>query len=397
MNIVVVTDSLGESAGGLAHATLNLAIATANCLKNSSINILAHQDQKEIDQYFDLPTNLHLEKISTFRNSLFPYSFGLHQCLIDLQPDLVHLRGLWRQGSFASLAWKNAHPGRPLIVQTAGMLEPWARQRNHLAKNIYFSTFESKVLDAADYIHATSTSELQHLVGLGIPDSKIFVIEEGIQLPRLDQSDLRSARCTHPKKLLFVSRIHPKKGLELLIDAIALLRPEGWICQIAGMGDPGYVNRLRQRVDSHSLSETIYFVGPVINDDKDQIFKNASAFILPSFSESFGIAVAEAMSWGLPVVTTTETPWSVLQNKRLGWWVPPKIDEISFALYELFSLPESQLVLMGSQARDYIYNAFQWPDIGSRMSSVYDLFSTPASSPSAEMVHFAASHQLKSL
>jgi len=370
MNIVALTDSLGESAGGLSRATLNLAMSVAACRKEDHLSILCHKDQEEIDRGVALLDNLKIFKQPCWRNGIFPVSLGLASQLEVLQPDLVHVRGLWRQGSLVARHWKRRYPGRKLIVQSAGMLEPWARKRNSWLKKLYFSYSESRLFDCCDAVHATSTAEAQNLIMLGIPHNKVFVIEEGIFMPsepQLDQPQISS-----PRKLLFLSRIHPKKGIEMLLEALALLRPTQWVCQIVGMGEAAYVGALRAKIQALNLENVVEFVGPLYGRQKERAFQEASAFILPTYSENFGIAVAEAMSWGLPVITTTETPWSMLENPAMGWYVKPELNPISYALYQLFSRSPQELMLMGQRCRDYVSNRFSWESIGIKMSKQYD-------------------------
>ena len=369
-NIVALTDSLGECAGGLSHATLNLAISVAECRQKDQLSILCHQDQEEIDRNLVLLDNLKIVKQSCWRNAIYPVSIGLAAQLEALQPDLVHLRGLWRQASLIASHWKNRYPQRKLIVQSAGMLEPWARKRNSWLKKLYFSYSESRLFDSCDAVHATSVAEAQNLIMLGIPEKKIFVIEEGIFMP--PESQLHQSRTLGTRKLLFLSRIHPKKGIELLLDALALLRPTQWVCQIVGMGEPSYVEALKAKIQALNLEAVAEFVGPLYGPQKERAFKEASAFILPTYSENFGIAVAEAMSWGLPVITTTETPWFVLDDPTMGWCVKPELNPISYALFELFSKPSHELMAMGNRCREYVSHRFSWESIGCKMSEKYD-------------------------
>ena len=175
--IVVLTDSLGSHAGGLAHATLNLAIASANALPTEQLFVIAQSDHSEIDTGQNLPNNLLITKYSGIRNRLFPYSRCAAASLYSLDPNVLHLRGLWRQSSLLATDWKKTHPSRKLIVQTAGMLEPWAWKRNSFTKRS-IKLFESDVLKLADHIHATSVSERDNLLEFGLPASKIFIVEE---------------------------------------------------------------------------------------------------------------------------------------------------------------------------------------------------------------------------
>ena len=371
--ILNITESLSERAGGLANATVNLALNTSINLPVHHITIVSQKDKIEVDSTLSAkPSNLSIKKIDCFRNPVFPYSFGLYNFISDLHPDLIHLRGLWRQPSLTCSHWKQNHPDTVLVVQPAGMLEPWARKRKGFLKQIYYSLLESSLLDSCDAIHATSVSEANNLISMGLPAQKMFVIEEGINMPT--DTSVHSVRVKPSgakKELLFLSRIHPKKGIELLLMALSLIRPQNWTCKIVGMGSIAYENTLKQYVHRLGLDDLVQFHGPVYRKDKDLIFGQADAFILPTYSENFGIAIAEAMSWGLPVITTTGTPWSALSNPSLGWYVEPTINDICFALFELFNKSDSELLLMGSHCKSYVEANFSWHSVGAKMATKY--------------------------
>ena len=149
-HILNITDSLSERAGGLSHATLNLAVSTSAKLPSHKITILSQQDSTEVDLNLRFcPPNLSIEKVGCFRNPIFPYSPRLYDSISSLSPDLIHLRGLWRQSSFVCRNWKLQHPDCQLVVQPAGMLEPWAINRNGLSKSLYYHLFESSLFVAA--------------------------------------------------------------------------------------------------------------------------------------------------------------------------------------------------------------------------------------------------------
>ena len=171
---------------------------------------------------------------------------------------------------------------------------------------------------------------------------------------------------------MFLSRIHPKKGLELLIDAWALVRPLNWKCRIVGMGDPSYIRQLRNKAKLLYIADQLTFDGPLYGAAKDHAYQSSNAFILPSYSENFGIAVAEAMSWNLPVITTNQTPWNVLNDENLGWYIDPSVNAVSRALFELSLKTDRQLLNMGSNCRDFVAQNFSWGSIGATMNTFYD-------------------------
>lgn len=369
VKILALTDSLSERAGGLSHATMNLACSSAEHWPGAEFVVMAQKDHSEIySPKFNKP-NLAIHIEPCFRNQIFPWSNGLQQAISALQPDLIHLRGIWRQPSLASLQWKQCNPSKPLIVQTAGMLEPWARSRRRWIKSAYYSLIERQLVEQCDLIHATSQQEVNTLQALGVDSSRIFLVEEGVFLP--PACSIFSSAGRSPRRLLYLSRLHPVKGLELLFEALAMLRPRGWVCEVVGMGDPKYERQLMQQVSRFHLEEIVHFLGPLSGDAKQRALAEADAFVLPSFSESFGIAIAEAMSWALPVITTTATPWRVLSDQGMGWCVDPSLNAISEALFELFCSSDERLQSMGVNARKYISERYDWMVISRKMTSIY--------------------------
>ena len=367
--ILTITDSLREQAGGLSHATLNLAYACALNWPNADFLVLSQADKNEITPPECLPANLDIKSVSCFRNVFFPFSKRLSEQVDAWNPDLIHLRGLWRQPSLTCLQWKINNPNKALIVQTAGMLEPWARSRKRFLKSAYYSLFEHQLLKICDKVHATSPREMQTLVEMGVEPSKCFLVEEGVFLPSQESSfSLSESRI---RKLLFLSRLHPVKGIELLLDAWAMLRPRGWVCQIAGMGHPSYVHKLKEKTSCLHLLDSVFFLGPLAGKAKKKIFSEADAFVLPSYSESFGIAIAEAMSWGLPIITTTKTPWNVIDDCDMGWLVEPTVHDLTQALFALTQCSQSSLKLMGTRSREYIAKNYDWSVISRQMISIY--------------------------
>jgi len=138
------------------------------------------------------------------------------------------------------------------------------------------------------------------------------------------------------------------------------------------MGSPSYVLELQKSVDRYGLNEIVAFCGPLSGEEKDRAFSEASAFVLPSYTESFGISIAEAMAWALPVITTTETPWSIVKEKKMGWIVSPKISSISESIFQLTQTSSQELNDMGLRARTYVKERYDWNYLGIRMAKIYE-------------------------
>ena len=154
--------------------------------------------------------------------------------------------------------------------------------------------------------------------------------------------------------MVSISRIAPIKGLELLLNACKKIDFNGWKILIYGNGSEEYINKLQKIIIENKLNKYVELKEAIFNEEKTKVLSEASAFILPSYSESFGIAIAEAMLFELPIITTTKTPWGVIKRKDLGWFVNPEKESLVTALKNLFNSSENILKRKGNRARLYI-------------------------------------------
>ena len=284
--------------------------------------------------------------------------------------DVIHDNGIWlpHNHGLAKLATGRAIPR---LVSTHGMLEPWALKHKRWKKTFAWWLYQRRDLKRAHCHHATAVTEAGHLerLGLGVP---ICVIPNGVdvpaELPPIGKKENRGAQRT----ALFLGRIHPKKGLAMLIEAWARVRPEGWRLQIAGPDESGHRGHVENAVFAAGLSEIVSFVGPVAGEKKKSMFFGADLFVLPTHSENFGIVVAEALAHGLPVVTTTGAPWSRLPELGCGWWVDVSVDEIAAALRQATSLDAETLRAMGARGHEWVRAEFGWERVAKEFVTKYE-------------------------
>jgi glycosyltransferase involved in cell wall biosynthesis len=281
---------------------------------------------------------------------------------------VVHGQGLWDASSVA-MAMLSNRTETPMVVSPRGMLEPWALAQRRTKKTIAWQLWQKRVLETAGLIHATSVQEAESVRTIGL-HNPIAVIPNGVRIPE----NRENAVLQKPEALnrcIFLSRIHEKKGLPLLLRAWAALRPKGWVLEIAGYGETAYVETIRQMIRQLGC-DSIHFVGEKSGNAKAEFLRTANLFVLPSYSENFGVAVAEAMANGVPAIATHGTPWKVLADKSLGWWVPPTTDAIYEALRSATRLAPEQLRCMGFAARAYAADEFSWIRVARTMSACYE-------------------------
>lgn len=226
--------------------------------------------------------------------------------------DLIHVHAVFSYCSNAA-ALLAARRGVPYLVRPLGVLNEWGmRNRRPWLKRISFRLVESRVLAGADLIHYTSEQEKLEAARAGVCRESV-VIPNPVELPASPQRQTGLFRKQYPELadrpwILFLSRIDRKKGLDLLLDAFACLRRAGSTAAlvIAGDGDRVLLASLRQRSVELGIASDIVWAGFVTGDQKSAALADADVFVLPSYSENFGIAVAEAMASGLPVVVSDQ-------------------------------------------------------------------------------------------
>jgi glycosyltransferase involved in cell wall biosynthesis len=190
---------------------------------------------------------------------------------------------------------------------------------------------------------------------------------------------------------LFLSRIHPKKGLLNLIHAWAAIRPADWQLSIAGPDEAGHRAEVKSLVRALRLNN-VRFLPEAWDDAKTSLLLQTDLFVLPSYSENFGLVIPEALACAVPVITTRATPWQELLEHRCGWWidlgVPPLID----ALKAAFATPLPVLRAMGSRGRALVQARYTWEPIGQRMLQVYQWMLDRCGKPDYVLLESSAPH-----
>ena len=356
MIILHTTDSIHPDAGGPARSVPQLALAQAD---------LGHEvglwcREKPNTSLPDLPAEA--------SKSLHLLSGPLSSAIKDFPtPHLFHDHGIWRpyHGQVSRLSKvKNA----PLVVSPRGMLEPWSLGHKAWKKSLAWKIYQKRHLENVSALHATAEAEAQHLRKLGLT-KPILTVANGVSLP--PPLNIDRALRSKTKSALFLGRIHPKKGLPLLIEAWRRIQPEGWKMRLIGPSEDCHDLPLKNQVRAAGLNKTWSFEPPLEGSAKWKAMLEADLFILPSHSENFGIVVAEALACGTPVITTTGTPWQELTGRKCGWWVDPTVDALASSLLEATSITSLKREEMGVIGREWMAQDFAWPAIAQKTIDYY--------------------------
>ena len=297
----------------------------------------------------------------------------------DFAPDVIHDNGLWlaHNHQVADLARQS---GAPRVVSTRGMLAPWAIRHKGWKKKLAWRLYQRRDLDRASALHATAEAEAKNLSALGLA-GPIFTIPNGVELPDLDPPK-PSSDCG-VRTAAFLGRLYPVKGLPMLVEAWARVRPPGWRLVIAGPDEAGHRRVLENAVGAAGLGEAIMLIGPVTGSAKRVLLQEADLFVLPSYTESFGMAVGEALAHATPVLTTTAVPWPDLEARGCGWRAAPTVEAIAEALRVATRCDRATLRAMGAAGRAYVAESFGWDSVGAQFEALYDRLLTSRPSASA--------------
>lgn len=278
--------------------------------------------------------------------------------------DLIHLQHIWNPYIQVMAFW--AYKKKiPYIITPRGMLEPWIMANNPLKKSIALFLYQRKAIERAAHIHATAKMEAINIKALGY-NNPISIIPNGIDLGELNGGKVYYGT----KKMAFLSRIHPKKGIEILLEAWRNCDTNGWILEIAGSGEITYSKNLKDSADD---LKNVCFVGAKYGEAKWDFLRSADVMVLPTYSENFGIVVAEALAVGVPVITTKETPWQDLENYNCGWWIDLSVANLEKTLVRAFNTPAKQLETMGNNGRKLIEEKYDIKAVGKNMVELYNI------------------------
>ncbi len=375
MNVAVLT-TISRMAGGLYYSVRGLSKALAE--RGCSPVVLSPRDTysaEDAGEWHPLPVEL-FPAYGPLQSSP-----AMRRRLMAMDTDLIHVHGIWLDSQWAALK-RQKRNATPVVVSPRGMLDPWALRNSSWKKRVVERLFASEALERATCINALCQSEVDSIRAYGLKNP-VAVIPNGVVLPDLAAVPQNRGG---PKKLLFLGRIHPKKGLKELLQAWAMRQRDAegnddWQLIIAGWDDGGHDAGLKALAGELKIEASVDFAGPVYGDEKDRLLRSVDAFILPSFSEGLPMSVLEAWSYGLPVIKTDFCNLPEGFENGAAFRIEPDADNIMQGLKQFFAFSDAERNVMGSNGRALVENRFSWMRIAEQMQSVYAWCIDPSGTP----------------
>jgi len=292
--------------------------------------------------------------------------------------DIVHIHSVWMYPT-AAAAYTCLREDVLYIVRPLGSYEPWCLRRNPLIKRAYAAVLERRLLNRAAAIHVLTSAEATQVRNFGIIAPMVVIPNGADPNVRVGTQEVHAFRerlglAEGQQVVLFLSRIHPKKGLLHLMDAWAGLRRDfpDWLLIVAGPDQNGHRAEVEHLARDLELHNAVLFTGPLYGDDKLAALAAADFFVLPSFSEGFSMAVLEAMACGLPVLITPGCNFPEVAERGAGVVVEPTAEATERGLRQLMALTDSERRAMGQRGRQLIEEKYTWDKVAKQMIQVYE-------------------------
>ena len=316
--------------------------------------------------------NIHALEGTTAKLKVLSPSFSRKEIvkyLADERFELIQIQSVWEM-PYHKVILEARKQNIPYIVTPRGMLEPWSLSQKKWKKKLAWWLYQRNDVQKSACVFTTAKMEAEHVSNLGITTCKA-VIPNGIET---DAYPCKTSVEGVKKQVLFLSRVHVKKGIELLFEAWKRLHSDyvDWQLLVIGNGEAEYIHSLENRVESLGLKDSIKILPPVFGEAKIKVYQESALFCLPSFSENFGMVIAEAMSCGTPVITTTNCPWEILNETDTGWCVDLSVENLEHALREAMGMDANALYDMGQRASKLIYDNFDYRSVTRKTLRLYE-------------------------
>ncbi|WP_339838896.1 glycosyltransferase [uncultured Flavobacterium sp.] len=349
-----IAESVANESGGLKTVVLNLNSHISSSFKSQIIC----NKKEEKDDFLVFPSN-------KFKNWAYSKELSLYlKQNLDFQ-SILHLHGVFMHAHFtgSKVAIKN---NLPYVVSPHGMLEPWHLNDKKIKKSIYLKLFLNKIIKNSNVLHAITPFEKDNLY-------KLTNHKNIVEIPNLiHYTNLPKTTNTADEEdyFMFLGRIHPKKGLDILLESFSRIDNKKITLKIVG-SENEYSNELKIKCEKLNISKRVMFLGGVFGDEKYNLLSNAKAFVAPSYSEAIGMVNLEAAACNTPVITSFYTGINPEWNTNGGIMINPNVVELTKALNDASSWSNEEQNNRGIMLSEYVKENYSWEKKGDLWTELY--------------------------
>lgn len=367
MNILIFTYSITRKAGGVFDAVRELF--TNKAFNSQRLKILSFRDEyckEDILQWNGLPIQL-------FDAGFLLHSSEAKRALLHSDADILHMEALWRCPHLWMTDWKKMHPNSPIVCSPHGMLDPYIIQSQGKFKRIISNLFFQKGLEAVDCYHALCQKELEDIRAYGLKQP-VAIIPNGVNMPDTAKS---FERTDDKKHLLYLGRLHKKKGVDMLLKAIVQIKNEkpallaDWHIDLVGWDHENCLTELRQIAQEGHLEDIVTFHGGLFGEDKCRMYATSDAYILPSHGEGLPMTILEAWSWKQPVVMTAKCNIPEGFEANAAICIDDTVESVKQGLITLLSMSTEQRAQIGINGYHLVKEKFTWDASANKMIQLY--------------------------
>lgn len=372
MKIAFLTTANSHKGGGVFEVVCQLGSAIYH--KGVNITISWREDNYTLAEkhlFGDTPL-LEYDVSHLFPLRVILYSHNLLNNVEGYHPNILHSHGLWMYNSKVTKSYKQIHPQVKTVITPHGALDPWAVKNSYWKKKFVSWWYEDENLRMADCIQALNYSEYESIRKYGL-SNPVAIIPNGINLPIFNIQEKKQDRI-----LLFIGRIHPKKGIAELLEGLHIVKRSNpklldhWKVRIAGWDQLGHIIELKAKCSEYGLNDVISFIGPVLGKDKENELCRADAFVLTSFSEGLPMSVLEAWAYKLPVVMTDHCNLPDGFESQSAIRVTTEPESIATGLEQLFKMSDEERRQMGGNGYNLVESKYTWDKVADQTVKLYD-------------------------
>ena len=377
MKILVFTYSISRIAGGVLDAVRDLFTNAA--FKQQELKILSFRDKysdTDIPAWNGLPIQL-------FKPGFMLYSPEAKKALLATETDILYMEALWRFPHLWMADWKKRYKNKPLVCSPHGMLDPYIIKAQGKIKRIIADLFFQKSLEAVDCYRALCRKELEDIRAYGLKQP-VAIIPNGINLPDNTKVFRRKDNKLH---LLYLGRLHRKKGIDILLRAIAEIKNghpgflNKWHVDVVGWDQENCKAELEKIAREGQIQDSVTFHGGLFGEEKIRMYATSDAYILPSHGEGLPMTVLEAWSWHLPVLMTPHCHIPEGFDADAAIRIDDNVLSVKNGLMALFGMNDRQREEMGDRGYRLVKEKFTWEASAEKMIRLHTWLSGKTDKP----------------